>query len=149
MSKLFTNDRYLRGRPFFILYVTNSQSRKTDAQRAEELHKRALGDFLPAQVPSYNGNPDTLKQVSRFVIADRVSSKQEAEAHLILDIVNMKIIKNRNMTADAAMEYLSATYSDEIGAAMEAFIRARAKELKDQGITAEMLMKMESTPDGE
>jgi len=71
--------KYLRGRPFMVVSYTY-----------------VLADGQKPNTPGFMETAEW-EPVENMVIVDRVSSKQEAAAELILDLFESKVLKARNV----------------------------------------------------
>lgn len=117
-------DRYLRNRPFMVVkYIfTPGDGERTESKNWGENAK-------------WNSN-------EHVTVEDRIKPKHEIEAHIIIDLLHKKLIKNRFPESDEeVLKYFYKKYNKEITQSVEIWLRSKGKlgkteieQLKDVGI---------------
>lgn len=124
-STTHLGDKYQRNRPFLVVIPVGRPANTASMNRKERRQRGVLNTSLISQVnTSEQGWANKVGNWSMFErpsIVDRVNDKMTAEAVVIIDIINTKVVKNRHrddrhnpVSDDAIMSHYLSRYSNEI-----------------------------------
>lgn len=104
VERAHIGERYLRNRPFLVIVLSSRAKNGINTQKAG--WNKILANVTNLETPT---------------IVDRVSNKMMTEAAVIIDILNTKIVKNRNGSEhdDAVLKYYMERYSADIAEALQ------------------------------
>lgn len=110
MTNAFGNPRYLRGRPFLVVKTIR---RPSDLARTE---RKGWQEQIGAETLS-----------ERPLVVDRVSDRHLREATVIIDLMHVKLVKNRfDAPEDEIVNHFLERFKDEVSQGMTLWLRNRA-----------------------